>query len=201
MLINLTLSDIATIVGGRLIGDDAVVSEVSTDSRDDLCGKLFVALVGERFNGNEFASLAIAQGATAVLVSEEVDAKPRIQVVDTAQAYRAIARHIRRAFQHPVVAITGSNGKTSVKDWLSQALSTDAITLKTQSNLNNQIGVPKTLLGLAADHQYAVIEAGTSFPGEIEILGSTIEADVVVLTNASGSHLQGFGSIQGIAVV
>ncbi|MEC8484063.1 MAG: Mur ligase domain-containing protein, partial [Pseudomonadota bacterium] len=76
MLINLTLSDIATIVGGRLIGDDAVVSEVSTDSRDDLCGKLFVALVGERFNGNEFASLAIAQGATAVLVSEEVDVKP-----------------------------------------------------------------------------------------------------------------------------
>lgn len=200
MLINLTLSDIATIVGGRLIGDDAVVSEVSTDSRDDLCGKLFVALVGERFNGNEFASLAIAQGATAVLVSEEVDVKPRIQVADTAQAYRAIAKHIRRAFQHPVVAITGSNGKTSVKDWLSQALSTDAVTLKTQSNLNNQIGVPKTLLGLAADHQYAVIEAGTSFPGEIEILGSTIEADVVVLTNASGSHLQGFGSIQGIAV-
>ena len=200
MLVELKLSEIAAIVEGRLIGSDCYVKGVSTDSREDLSSKLFLALVGERFNGNEFASKALEIGAAAVLVSEPIPSEPRIEVTDTAAAYRAIARHVRRHFSRPVIAITGSNGKTSVKDWLAHTLSLCADTLKTQSNLNNQIGVPKTLLGLAVQHQYAVIEAGTSFPGEIEILGNTIEADVVVLTNASGSHLLGFGSIEGIAV-
>ncbi|CUB05877.1 UDP-N-acetylmuramoyl-tripeptide--D-alanyl-D-alanine ligase [Marinomonas fungiae] len=200
MLQKLKLSDIANVVGGRLIGQDAVVMDVSTDSREVLEQKLFVALVGERFNGHQFTDLVMQQGATAVLVSEPVTATPRIEVEDTAQAYALIGRMVRRLFTGPVVAITGSNGKTSVKDWLARVLSEHGQVLKTQSNLNNQIGVPKTLLNLSAADQYAVIEAGTSFPGEIEKLGQTIEADVVVLTNASGSHLLGFGSIQGIAI-
>ncbi|SBS33078.1 UDP-N-acetylmuramoyl-tripeptide--D-alanyl-D-alanine ligase [Marinomonas aquimarina] len=200
MLHKLKLSDIAKEVGGRLVGQDQLVSDVSTDSREALEQKLFVALVGERFNGHQFAEQVMQQGAVAVLVSEPVAIEPRIEVADTTQAYAQIGRMMRRLFNRPVVAITGSNGKTSVKDWLARVLSEHGQVLKTQSNLNNQIGVPKTLLNLSVADQYAVIEAGTSFPGEIEKLGQTIEADVVVLTNASGSHLLGFGSIHGVAV-
>lgn len=200
MLHKLKLSEIANEVGGRLVGQDIVVTDISTDSREPLEQKLFVALVGERFNGHQFTDQVMQQGAAAVLVSESVATEPRIEVSDTTQAYALIGRMIRRMFTGPVVAITGSNGKTSVKDWLARALSEHGQVLKTQSNLNNQIGVPKTLLNLSAADQYAVIEAGTSFPGEIEKLGQTIEADVVVLTNASGSHLLGFGSIHGIAI-
>lgn len=200
MLHKLKLSEIANEVGGRLVGQDAVVTDVSTDSREALEQKLFVALVGERFNGHQFTDQVMQQGATAVLVSEPVATTPRIEVTDTTHAYALIGRMLRRLFIGPVVAITGSNGKTSVKDWLARVLSEHGQVLKTQSNLNNQIGVPKTLLNLSAADQYAVIEAGTSYPGEIEKLGQTIEADVVVLTNASGSHLLGFGSIQGIAI-
>ena len=200
MLNNLKLSDIADRVGGRLVGADSDVVNVSTDTREDLTGALFVALVGERFNGHAFVDLAVEKGASAVLVSESCDVEPRIEVADTVTAYGEIGRLIREGFSGPVVAITGSNGKTSVKDWLADALSVDAKVLKTQSNLNNQIGVPKTLLSLSQTDEFAVIEAGTSFPGEIERLGRSIHADVVILTNASGSHLQGFGSIQGIAV-
>ncbi|WP_425640592.1 UDP-N-acetylmuramoyl-tripeptide--D-alanyl-D-alanine ligase [Marinomonas gallaica] len=200
MLKTLRLSEIAAEVGGLLIGSDALIAGVSTDSRDDLEGKLFVALVGERFDGHDFSEQVIALGASAVLVSSSVNVTPRIEVSDTGAAYATIARMQRRFYKHPVVAITGSNGKTSVKDWLANALAQSTKVLKTQSNLNNQIGVPKTLLQLQSDDRFAVIEAGTSFPGEIERLGTSIEADVVVLTNASGSHLLGFGSIQGIAV-
>lgn len=200
MLQTLKLSEIAAEVGGCLIGEDAVVNDVSTDSRDEQVGKLFVALVGERFDGHDFAHRAIAEGALAVLVSAKVNVTPRIEVSDTLDAYSLIARMLRRRYKHPVIAITGSNGKTSVKDWLANTLAQSTKVLKTHSNLNNQVGVPKTLLQLQDDDQFAVIEAGTSFPGEIEKLGRSIEADVVVLTNASGSHLLGFGSIQGIAV-
>lgn len=200
MLKQLKLSDIASAVGGTLIGEDDDIVDVSTDSRESLQQKLFVALVGERFDGHEFVEHVMTQGATGILVSRTVEIEPRIEVSDTTAAYGAIGRLIREAFTNPVIAITGSNGKTSVKDWLASVLSQDGRVLKTQSNLNNQIGVPKTLLELQSDHLYAVVEAGTSFPGEIEKLGNSIAADIVVLTNASGSHLSGFGSIQGIAV-
>ncbi|MBM6549746.1 UDP-N-acetylmuramoyl-tripeptide--D-alanyl-D-alanine ligase [Marinomonas ostreistagni] len=199
MLKKLKLSAIAQAVDGTLIGDDCDIIDVSTDSREALEQKLFVALVGERFDGHDFAEAVMQQGAAALLVSQSVAFEPRIEVVDTTLAYGAIGRLQREAFTHPVVAITGSNGKTSVKDWLASALEQEACVLKTHSNLNNQIGVPKTLLGLSDQYDYAVVEAGTSFPGEIEKLGHCLAADVVVLTNASGSHLSGFGSIQGIA--
>ena len=200
MLKTFKLSDLANALDGRLIGADQVVARVSTDSREDLQQTLFVALVGERFDGHDFVEQAIAQGAVAPLVSRPVAIEPRIEVADTTVAYGALGRLVREAFNGPVVAITGSNGKTSVKDWLAQVLASEAQVLKTQSNLNNQIGVPKTLLGLSTRDAYAVVEAGTSFPGEIEKLGNSLAADVVILTNASGSHLSGFGSIQGIAV-
>ncbi|RDL42968.1 UDP-N-acetylmuramoyl-tripeptide--D-alanyl-D-alanine ligase [Marinomonas piezotolerans] len=202
MLGNLQLSDIAKASGGRLVGEDIVVSGVSTDTRENLEGCLFVALTGASFDGHSFITTAFNAGAKAVLVAESSDCEhePRIEVKDTTRAYGVIGRLIRNRFTYPVVAITGSNGKTSVKDWLAQVLEQNRSVLKTQSNLNNQIGVPKTLLSLEHQHQCAVVEAGTSFPGEIELLGSAIHADIVILTNASGSHLEGFGSIKGIAV-
>ncbi len=200
MLNSLKLSDIAARAGGRLVGQDQLVTSVSTDTREALAGALFVALVGARFNGHAFIDQAVKQGALAVLVSEPCTVEPRIEVQNTTEAYGEIGRLSRDSFTCPVVAITGSNGKTSVKDWLADVLSNEAKVLKTFSNLNNQIGVPKTLLSASSDDKFAIIEAGTSFPGEIERLGHAIHGDVVVLTNASGSHLQGFGSIQGIAI-
>ena len=199
MLKELTLSEIADICGGTLVGNDAVVQDVVTDTRGSLKQCLFVALVGDHFDGHDFASVAIESGATAALVSKSIESTPYVLVNDTRAALSSIAHFQRSQFKGQVTAITGSNGKTSVKDWLANVLDNVCPTLRTQANLNNQIGVPKTLLQLNRTHGVAVIEAGTSFPGEIPILGKAIEADVVVLTNASGSHLAGFGSTKGIA--
>ncbi|WCN09715.1 UDP-N-acetylmuramoyl-tripeptide--D-alanyl-D-alanine ligase [Marinomonas mediterranea] len=201
MLKELKLSQIADICGGTLFGEDACVIDVSTDSRDDLSNKLFLSLRGEKFNGHSFVDKAIDQGASGVLVDVDsgVSLEPRIVVHNTLLAYHDIARFLRDAFQGRVFSITGSNGKTSVKDWLAQSLEDFGCVLKTQSNFNNQIGVPKTLIQIENNHQFAVVEAGTSFPGEISILSKTIHADVVIVTNASGSHLEGFGSTKAIA--
>ncbi|TDO99044.1 UDP-N-acetylmuramoyl-tripeptide--D-alanyl-D-alanine ligase [Marinomonas balearica] len=201
MLKKLKLSHIANLCGGVLFGEDCVVSDVSTDSREDLSGKLFVALRGENFDGHAFVVNAMSQGAGGVVVDASFDSlvEPRVVVQDTLKAYQAIAQYLRLEFQGCVFGITGSNGKTSVKDWLAQSLSEFGSVLKTQSNYNNQIGVPQTLIQIENTHDYAVIEAGTSFPGEIEILSKTIQSDVVILTNASGSHLEGFGTTEAIA--
>ncbi|REG81641.1 UDP-N-acetylmuramoyl-tripeptide--D-alanyl-D-alanine ligase [Marinomonas pollencensis] len=199
MLLKLSLSQIAALCNGELIGEDGVVNAVVTDTRTIQSGCLFVAIKGERFDGHDYAQSAIEQGAVAVLSQQDLCLGPYIKVADTVAAYGRIARAIRDQFSGPVVAITGSNGKTTVKDWLAQSLSEQNV-LKTRANLNNQIGVPQTLLGITAAHDVAVIEAGTSFPGEIKKLADIIAADVVILTNASGSHFEGFGSLEGIAV-
>ncbi|TPE51980.1 UDP-N-acetylmuramoyl-tripeptide--D-alanyl-D-alanine ligase [Maribrevibacterium harenarium] len=199
MLVTLSLERVAQICHGRLVGADAIISSIETDTRGELTGALFVALSGEHFDGHAFVEQAMVAGAVAVLVERPVNVSTYVLVADTREAYGLLANHIRQQFQGPVVAITGSNGKTSVKDWLAATLAHFVPTLKTQANLNNQIGVPKTLLGLSAQHGAAVIEAGTSFPGEIPKLGRYIQADIVILTNASGSHLAGFGSTRGIA--
>jgi len=198
MLIKLTLSEIATACDGELIGSDQEITAVVTDTRKISAGSLFVALKGERFDGHDYAASAIAAGAVAVVSDRHLDVASYVKVSATTLAYGCIARLIRNAFIGPVVCITGSNGKTTVKDWLSQSLSGKNV-LKTRANLNNQIGVPQTLLELESHHEIAVIEAGTSVPGEIERLANIASPDVVVLTNASGSHFEGFGSLEGIA--
>lgn len=198
MLINLTLSDIAQACGGELVGEDCTLSAVVTDTRKITSGCVFVALKGERFDGHDYIYQAIQNGAIAVVSDRNLDVPNYVKVADTTSAYGSIARLIRDAFKGPVVCITGSNGKTTVKDWLAQSL-TDKNVLKTRANLNNQIGVPQTLLELGADHDVAVIEAGTSFTGEIPLLANIAFPDIVILTNASGSHFEGLGGLESIA--
>lgn len=198
MLINLLLSDIANACNGQLIGSDLVVSSVTTDTRNILPQSLFVALKGTRFDGHDYATLAVEQGAVAVLCERDLSVSSYVKVTDALVAYGRLARMIREAFTQPVVAITGSNGKTTVKDWLAQSLD-DRNVLKTRANLNNQIGVPQTLLSLEAHHDVAVIEAGTSFTGEIALLADIIHPDIAILTNASGSHFEGLGGLESIA--
>ncbi|MEL0635775.1 UDP-N-acetylmuramoyl-tripeptide--D-alanyl-D-alanine ligase [Marinomonas sp. TI.3.20] len=199
MLIKLSLSQIAALCDGVLIGCDQIITDVVTDTRKIQTGCLFVAIKGERFDGHDYASLALEQGAVGVLSESDLNVSTYIKVADTVEAYGKIGRAVRDAFTGPVVAITGSNGKTTVKDWLAQSLAEKNV-LKTRANLNNQIGVPQTLLEMTDEQDVAVIEAGTSYPGEIKKLARTLYADVVILTNASGSHFEGFGSLEGIAV-
>ena len=199
MLSEWSLSQIASICGGTLVGEDSVITAVVTDTRTMQPGCLFVALKGEHSDGHDYAQLALEMGATGVLSERDLKVSSYVKVVDSLGAYGCIARAIRELFSGPVVAITGSNGKTTVKDWLAQSV-TGKNVLKTCANLNNRIGVPQTLIGMTKEYDIAVIEAGTSFPGEMERLASIIYADVVILTNASGSHFEGFGSLEGIAV-
>jgi len=199
MLIDLTLANIAQACGGELVGVDCVVNAVVTDTRKVSVGCVFVALKGERFDGHDYIAQAIQNGAVAVICEQTLeDVSAYVKVKDTKLAYGAIAHLVRAAFKGPVVCITGSNGKTTVKDWLAQSLD-DKNVLKTRANLNNQIGVPQTLLELNGSHDVAVIEAGTSFSGEIALLAKIAVPDVVIVTNASGSHFEGLGSLEGIA--
>lgn len=198
MLVNLTLSKIASACNGELIGADQLVTCVITDTRRIANGCLFVAIKGERFDGHDYVYDAVKQGAAGVLSEQNLDLPSYIKVNNTTVAYGAIARLIRNAFKFPVVCITGSNGKTTVKDWLAQSLCEKNV-LKTQANLNNQVGVPQTLLALEKSHDMAIVETGTSFLGEIAQLAKIAFPDVVILTNASGSHFEGLGSLEGIA--
>ena len=198
MYIKLSLAEIAQICDGVLVGENRDVSVVVTDTRKIIAGCVFVALKGERFDGHDYASAAIEQGAVGVVSEMDLTVSSYVKVKNTTLAYGRIARRIRDAFDGPVVCITGSNGKTTVKDWLAQSL-TEHNVLKTRANLNNQIGVPQTLLALEQQNNVAVIETGTSVPGEIARLANIARPDVVILTNASGSHFEGFGSLEGIA--
>ncbi|TYL47652.1 UDP-N-acetylmuramoyl-tripeptide--D-alanyl-D-alanine ligase [Marinomonas sp. IMCC 4694] len=198
MLINLTLAEIATACHGELIGADRSITCVVTDTRHIVKGCLFVAIKGERFDGHDYAAEAIEQGAAGLLSEQDLGLPSCIKVDNTTVAYGRIARLIRNAFKRPVVCITGSNGKTTVKDWLAQSLSESNV-LKTQANLNNQIGVPQTLLALNKFHDMAIVETGTSFLGEIAQLAKIAFPDVVILTNASGSHFEGLGDLESIA--
>lgn len=199
MLVELKLSDVARICDGQLFGEDRPFNYVKTDTRDSLDEALFVAIKGDSFDGHTYLEAALVKGAAAVLSQEPSNVRPLILVSDTRQAYADIAHHLRGEFLGKLVAITGSNGKTTVKEWLSQCLEASHKVLKTEKNNNNQIGVPLTLLGLDQFHDFAVIETGTSFVGEIPKLAQITTPDIAVITNASGSHFIGFGSIEGIA--
>lgn len=198
MLVSLSLSDVALACDGELVGDDQSLSSIVTDTRRIVPGCLFVALRGERFDGHDFIGQALSAGAVAVLSEVALEGVCHVKVANTLEAYGRIANLMRQAFTGPVICITGSNGKTTVKDWLAQSLSCRNV-LKTRANLNNQIGLPQTLLELQSDHQVAVIEAGTNYPGEIANLAHIAAPDLVILTNASGSHFEGLGSLEGIA--
>ncbi|HET7752786.1 MAG TPA: UDP-N-acetylmuramoyl-tripeptide--D-alanyl-D-alanine ligase [Anaeromyxobacteraceae bacterium] len=183
------------------------VAGVSTDTRKISPGALFVALKGESFDGHDFVAQARDAGAGAALVSQawiEAEAElprgiPLLAVPDTLRALGAVARAHRRRFAIPLVAVTGSNGKTTTREMIGAILRRRGPALKTDGNLNNEIGVPLTLFGLAADHWAGVVEMGMSNPGEIARLAAMTEPRVGVVTNAAPAHLEGLGTIEGVA--
>ena len=196
----LTLARLAACGEGRLLGEDRSFDSISTDSRSLPPGALFAALRGERFDGHEFAGAAAERGASGLLVERVLPvALPQIVVSDTLRALTACARAQRRRFSGAVIAVTGSNGKTTTKEMIGAILSRGGPCLVTKGNLNNHIGVPLTLLGLRDEHRYAVIEMGANHQGEIAHLASIAEPVVGLVTNAAAAHLEGFGSLEGVA--
>jgi len=214
-----TAEELAGATGGRWTGTPPGVAEgVSTDTRTLARGNLFVALRGERFDAHDHLAGAADRGAVAAVVADsrlrppldKLGANgtggpsgnpsfPLLAVPDTLRALGAIARLHRRRFEIPVIGVTGSNGKTTTREMIAAVLATRGKVLKTEGNLNNEIGVPLTLFGLDASHTAAVVEMGMSHPGEIARLAEIAEPQVGLVTLAAAAHLEGLGSIDAVA--
>lgn len=173
---------------------------VTTDSRQCPPGSMFFALKGANFNGNAFAQTALEQGCAVAVVDEAQYAVDDrfVLVDDVLTALQDLAAHHRRQLRIPVLQITGTNGKTTTKELVSAVLSRKYRTLYTQGNLNNHIGVPRTLLRITQEHEMAVIETGANHPGEIAQLCRMVQADYGLITNVGRAHLEGFGSFEGV---
>lgn len=197
---NRTLGWLASACDGRLVGADRGFASVSSDSRTLAAGDLFVAIRGERFDGHDFAQLAAERGACGLLVSRPLDTRlPQVVVADTLAALARGAAAWRRQFDLPLVGVGGSNGKTTTKEMLAAILARAGRTLATAGNLNNHIGVPLTLFRLEPTHRFAVIEMGANHAGEIAALVEMAAPTVGLVTNAGAEHLEGFGSLEGVA--
>ncbi len=195
-----TLSEAARRVGGHLTGPDAVFSRVVTDSRGDCSGGLFVALRGERFDAHAFVAQAAAAGAAAALVERPLDLDlPQWVVDDTRLGLGRLAAAWRDRLPCRILAITGSNGKTTCKEMVAAILAQVGSVLATRGNLNNDIGMPLTLLG-ARDQDWLVLEMGANHPGEIGYMTDIARPEAALLANAGRAHLEGFGSIEGVAL-
>ncbi|MGB4948380.1 MAG: UDP-N-acetylmuramoyl-tripeptide--D-alanyl-D-alanine ligase [Candidatus Competibacter denitrificans] len=196
----MSLLEATRLLKGELFGADATFSEVSTDSRRLPEGALFVALSGPNFDGHDFIAAARAHGACAALVSRRVDDPlPQVRVADTLLALGQLGAAWREHFTGPLIGLTGSNGKTTVKEMIAAILRVRGPTLATEGNLNNDIGVPLTLLKLRREHAYAVIEMGANHPCEIAYLTGLAQPDVALINNAGPCHLEGFGDVAGVA--
>lgn len=199
----LSLKEIAQVTGAEINSDAEIFFErVTTDSRKVSNGALFVALKGEHFNGEDFAADAFKKGAAGVLVSKAFDKNfdgVIIKVDDTLTAYRQIAGAWRDRFNIPIVAVTGSNGKTTTKDLAAAALNALGHVLKTSGNFNNEVGVPMTLLTLNDTHKAAVVEIGMRGLGQIESLAEIVQPTIGIVTNVSETHIELLGSIENIA--
>lgn len=194
------LAELTPVVQGRLQGEDVVAQGVSTDTRSMTPGALFVALKGQNFDGHAFVAQAREKGASAALLEQTIeDSLPQVEVADARTALGQLATYWRQRFEHPVVAVTGSNGKTTVKEMIASVLGGAGSVLATQGNLNNDIGVPLTLLGLDPSHRFAVIEMGANQPSEIGYLSCLVRPQVALITNAGPAHLDGFGDLKGVA--
>jgi UDP-N-acetylmuramoyl-tripeptide--D-alanyl-D-alanine ligase len=185
---------------GAAAGVDAFTA-VSTDTRSIPEGSLFVALQGASFDAHDFLAQAAERGAAGLVVSrvpDDAPSIPRFVVDDTRAALGRLGRHLRRARAARVVAVAGSNGKTSTKDLLRAALSSRLRVHATEANLNNQVGVPLTLLAIPGDAQAAVVEVGTNVPGEVGLLTRFVEPDAAIVTSIGEEHLEGLGSLAGV---
>jgi len=205
MLKALRLSEISAPLHARLIGEDCAFDAVSTDSRAIQPGQLFIALTGPNFDGHAYLADVAAKGAVAALVEREVAgvALPQLLVADTRLALGRLGALNRQAYGGPLVAVTGSSGKTTVKEMLASILRTAFVeqgnsVLATRGNLNNELGVPLTLLELASQHKAAVIELGASRVGEIAYTVSLAQPHVAIITNAGTAHVGEFGGPEKI---
>ena len=199
----LTLAEVAKVTAADTNSDAEIFFEgVSTDSRKIKHGELFVALKGENCNGESFAKDALNKGGAAVMVSKTAKRIPDgivLKVDDTLTAYRQIAGAWRNRFDIPIVAVTGSNGKTTTKDLTAAALNGLGHVQKTSGNFNNEIGVPMTLLELREKHNAAVVEIGMRGLGQIETLAKVVKPTIGIVTNVSEAHIELLGSIENIA--
>ncbi len=199
MMRAMRLSEIAGPLAGTLSGGDCEFSSVSTDTRKIVPGDLFVALSGPNFDGNRFVPEAAAKKACGAIVSAVQDAGvPQLEVADTRIALGELGALNRRQFKGPVIAVTGSSGKTTVKEMIASILQGSGAVLATEGNLNNEVGVPLTLLKIGAEHRYAVIELGASAVGEIALTVRMAGPDVALITNAAGAHIEGFGGLANV---
>lgn len=197
---NATLSFAAEAMAGTLHGDDREFSGVSTDSRTIREDQLFVALSGPNFDGSKFVSDAAGKGAAAAVVDSLVNEDiAQIEVADTRVALGQLGAAWRDQGSVTVVGITGSNGKTTLKEMVAACLSRVAPTLATDGNLNNDIGMPLMMSRIEPEHDYVVLEMGANHAGEIAYLTALAKPDVVAITNAAAAHLEGFGSVEGVA--
>src|SRR5580700_11213106 len=196
-----TLQDAANAVGGQLVGDDRPYGAVVTDSRTLKPGSLFVALRGPNFDGRDFVAAAATQGAIGALVESAVPHAPLPQVVvpDALRALQALGAAWRNQFTLPVVAVAGSNGKTTAKEMTAAILSRMGGVCATHGNLNNHIGVPVTLMRLEVSHRSAVVEMGANRIGDVAELVRIARPTVGLITNAGAEHLEGFGNLDGVA--
>ena len=179
---------------------------VSSDSRAIRPDALFVAVKGERFDGHAYVESAFAQGAAAALVSRTVRvpweflSRPQFRVDDTVEAYGRLARYYRLRWGGKVIGVTGSNGKTTTREMLAHLLSAGYPLTRSPKSFNNEIGVPSTIFGIEPEHELAIVEMGTSAPGEIAYLAGIARPDYGVITNIGETHLEGLGSIEGVAL-
>ena len=199
----LSLSEVAPVLEATLAGKDGgdtIFNGVTTDSRNVAKGQLFVALKGPNFDAHDFAGDVQQAGAAALLVERPLDLPlPQLVVKDSLLALGQLAAYWRSRLSIPVIAVTGSNGKTTVKEILASIFSSLGDTLATRGNLNNHIGVPLTLLSIGKQHKAAIIEMGANHPGEISYLTNIAKPQVAVINNAAAAHLEGFGSLEGVA--
>jgi UDP-N-acetylmuramoyl-tripeptide--D-alanyl-D-alanine ligase len=198
----LQLSDLARMAGGRLVGADVIVDAMATDTRamPETGRALFVALKGEQFDGHDHVDAAVQAGASAALVARQLDiAVPQVVVGDTQRALAQLATELQRGRSAKVVAITGSNGKTSVKALLQSILALAGKTYATPGNRNNEIGMPLAVIDAPEDAQFAIYEMGTGAPGDIAYLSTIARPDAALVNNVAPAHLERMGSLLNIA--
>jgi UDP-N-acetylmuramoyl-tripeptide--D-alanyl-D-alanine ligase len=199
-MIRARLSQFEAAIGATRVGGDAAIAGVSTDTRSLAQGNLFVALAGEHHDGHDHLAAAEARGASAALVARALPVSlPQLVVTDTLLALGDLARWWRTRVPARAVAITGSNGKSTLKNLSAAIFALAGQTAATAGNLNNEIGLPLTVLGLGAQNQYAVLEMGAGKPGDIEYLARIARPDVAVVNNVGPAHLERLGTLEGVA--